>query len=178
MSKKVIILGGGVAGMSAAHELIDRGYQVEVFEKNPIYVGGKARSVDYYGDEAVPYQNPLPGEHGFRFFPGFYKHVTETMTRIPYGKDSNCYENLVASKTAMMASFGKPELLTLVNFPKSLGDLELMLDTFIEASEIFVVTQDENEINYNPILKSKVDNALNFLNFENDIKSNKTITRS
>jgi uncharacterized protein with NAD-binding domain and iron-sulfur cluster len=136
MSKKVVILGGGVAGMSAAHELIDRGYQVEVFEKNPIYVGGKARSIDYYGDENTPYQNPLPGEHGFRFFPGFYKHVTQTMKRIPYGEGSNCFENLVPSKTAMMASFGKPELLTLVNFPKSLGDLEIMLDTFIEASKV------------------------------------------
>ena len=26
----------------------------------------------------------LPGEHGFRFFPGFYKHVPDTMSRIPY----------------------------------------------------------------------------------------------
>lgn len=31
---KVVILGGGVAGMSAAHELIERGYEVEIFEKN------------------------------------------------------------------------------------------------------------------------------------------------
>ncbi len=36
----------------------------------------------------------------------------------------------------MMASFGKPELLTLVNFPTSLADLELMLDTLIEASKV------------------------------------------
>ena len=25
----------------------------------------------------------MPGEHGFRFFPGFYKHVIDTMRRIP-----------------------------------------------------------------------------------------------
>ena len=30
---KVIILGGGVAGMSAAHELIERGFEVQVFER-------------------------------------------------------------------------------------------------------------------------------------------------
>jgi two-component system, NtrC family, sensor kinase len=48
MSKKVIIMGGGVAGMSAAHELIERGYQVEVFDRNPLYVGGKARSVEVW----------------------------------------------------------------------------------------------------------------------------------
>ena len=31
--KKVIIIGGGVAGMSAAHELVERGFEVEVYEK-------------------------------------------------------------------------------------------------------------------------------------------------
>jgi uncharacterized protein with NAD-binding domain and iron-sulfur cluster len=44
---KVIILGGGVAGMSAAHELIEKGYEVVVYDRNPIYVGGKARSIEY-----------------------------------------------------------------------------------------------------------------------------------
>jgi glycine/D-amino acid oxidase-like deaminating enzyme len=34
--KKVIVLGGGVAGMSAAHELIERGFEVEVYERNQI----------------------------------------------------------------------------------------------------------------------------------------------
>ena len=42
--KKVIVLGGGVAGMSAAHELIERGFAVEVYEMRPL-PGGKARSL-------------------------------------------------------------------------------------------------------------------------------------
>ena len=33
MATKVIILGGGVAGMSAAHELAERGFEVEVYER-------------------------------------------------------------------------------------------------------------------------------------------------
>lgn len=33
--RKVIILGGGVAGMSADHELIERGFDVSVYDKNP-----------------------------------------------------------------------------------------------------------------------------------------------
>ena len=44
MPEKVVILGGGVAGMSAAHELIERGFEVEVFERQLI-AGGKARSI-------------------------------------------------------------------------------------------------------------------------------------
>ena len=44
MPQKVVVLGGGVAGLSAAHQLIERGFSVEVFEKLKI-PGGKARSI-------------------------------------------------------------------------------------------------------------------------------------
>ena len=43
MAHKVIILGGGIAGLSAAHELIERRFDVEIYELLPI-AGGKARS--------------------------------------------------------------------------------------------------------------------------------------
>ena len=36
MNPKVIILGGGIAGLSAAHELIERNFDVEVYELLPI----------------------------------------------------------------------------------------------------------------------------------------------
>jgi NADPH-dependent 2,4-dienoyl-CoA reductase/sulfur reductase-like enzyme len=42
---KVAVLGGGVAGMSAAHELIERGFRVAVFERQAELCGGKARSI-------------------------------------------------------------------------------------------------------------------------------------
>ena len=44
MPNKVIVLGGGVAGMSAAHELIERGFEVVVLERGQL-AGGKARSI-------------------------------------------------------------------------------------------------------------------------------------
>jgi uncharacterized protein with NAD-binding domain and iron-sulfur cluster len=84
MPSRVIILGGGVAGMSAAHELVERGFEVVVFERRDI-AGGKARSVPVSddGERTSGHQlagnaggslgHRLPGEHGFRFFPGFYK---------------------------------------------------------------------------------------------------------
>jgi uncharacterized protein with NAD-binding domain and iron-sulfur cluster len=74
MDTEVAVLGGGVGGMSAAHELAERGFEVHVYEQRDI-PGGKARSFE---------ANGLPAEHGFRFFPGFYRHLPDTMQRIPY----------------------------------------------------------------------------------------------
>ena len=51
MSVRVVILGGGVAGMSAAHELIERGFEVVVLERRDI-AGGKARSIPVIDDGA------------------------------------------------------------------------------------------------------------------------------
>ncbi len=36
MQQTVAILGGGVAGLSAAHELAERGFQVRVYERKPV----------------------------------------------------------------------------------------------------------------------------------------------
>ena len=44
--KTVAVLGGGVGGMSAAHMLASRGFKVTVYDRNKLYVGGKARSVE------------------------------------------------------------------------------------------------------------------------------------
>ena len=77
------MLGGGVAGMSAAHELVRRGFTVEIFESLSI-LGGKARSMPVPGS-STDGRPPLPGEHGFSFFPRFYRHITATMQEIPLG---------------------------------------------------------------------------------------------
>lgn len=123
---KVIIAGGGVAGMSAAHELIERGFEVHVYEQQPVYVGGKARSTDV-PNTAIGDRKSLPGEHGFRFFPGFYKHVTDTMKRIPFaGNKQGVYDNLVSTTRVVMGREGMNDILSLVNFPKSLADLKVI----------------------------------------------------
>ncbi|MFT7344611.1 MAG: phytoene desaturase [Lentimonas sp.] len=44
MSKKAIIIGSGIAGIASAIRLINKGYQVEVFEKNA-YPGGKLSQI-------------------------------------------------------------------------------------------------------------------------------------
>jgi uncharacterized protein with NAD-binding domain and iron-sulfur cluster len=91
--KRVAVLGGGMAGLAAAHELAERGFAVTVYERKAL--GGKARSIPVRGTAAGG-RKPLPGEHGFRFFPGFYHHVPDTMRRIPVaGKPDGVHENLV-----------------------------------------------------------------------------------
>lgn len=78
----VVVIGGGIGGLTAAHELVDRGFTVDVYEARPDW-GGKARSQPH--GTAPPGKLPLPGEHGFRFYPRFYKHVIDTMSKIPDG---------------------------------------------------------------------------------------------
>ena len=91
--RNVAILGGGMAGLAAAHELVERGFRVTVYERKAL--GGKARSIPVPGTAAGG-RRPLPGEHGFRFFPGFYHHVPDTMRRIPFpGNPNGVHDNLV-----------------------------------------------------------------------------------
>jgi 15-cis-phytoene desaturase len=89
----VIVIGGGVAGLTAAHELIERGFDVEVYETRPAW-GGKARSQPVAGS-GTNGRKDLPGEHGFRFYPRFYTHVIDTMKRIPIpGTPCSVVDNL------------------------------------------------------------------------------------
>ena len=125
MPQTVAILGGGVAGLSAAQELAERGFQVRIFERKPV-MGGKARSIPVPGS-ALPDHQPLPGEHGFRFFPGFYKHVTDTMRRIPYGSGKNTFENLTVATRILLARSGQAEITWVARCPQTLADFQVFL---------------------------------------------------
>ena len=123
--KGVAILGGGVAGMSAAHELAHRGFRVTVFEGNR-KPGGKARSIFIPGTGQEG-RRDLPGEHGFRFFPSFYKHLPDTMRRIPFGRGS-VHDNLVPTSRTMIARQDPPvDLEVLTHFPRTIDDVRDLL---------------------------------------------------
>ena len=127
MAKKVVIIGGGVAGLSAAHELINRGFQVEIYEAAGC-VGGKARSVGVPGS-GKDGRKDLPGEHGFRFFPRFYKHITATMAEIPFkGNANGVLGNLTETTQIKLARFDKGSVTMPARFPRSLKEFEKYLN--------------------------------------------------
>jgi uncharacterized protein with NAD-binding domain and iron-sulfur cluster len=125
---KVVILGGGIAGLSAAHELIERDFDVEVHELLPI-PGGKARSFAVPGSGTAG-RKDLPGEHGFRFFPRFYRHVTDTMRRIPYGSGGSVEDNLVDTTRLQLDRFGRHPVDVIARSPRTITDVRVLLDDF------------------------------------------------
>lgn len=145
-SPKVMVIGGGVAGMSAAQALASRDFDVDVFESKPV-PGGKARSmpVPNTGKDGRP---DLPGEHGFRFFPRFYRHVTATMKQIPFKdplrpeKKLNVFDNLVQASREMIAQKGAFALIMPARFPRSLADLKLMIKDMHEVHDLGIADAD------------------------------------
>ncbi|SIS15273.1 hydroxysqualene dehydroxylase [Natronorubrum thiooxidans] len=122
----VAVLGGGIGGLTTAHELAERGFDVTVYEANDRF-GGKARSVPI-SDEPTA----LHGEHGFRFFPAFYQHVIDTMGRIPDGTGTVA-DNLVETEATLIASTDSPGQIAETRTPDSLrGWLEALRPAFAE----------------------------------------------
>lgn len=157
MAEKVVILGGGIGGMSAAHELIERGYEVEIHERQ-LVAGGKARSIPVLEDEGDhgskkrhdkalrdwlsmkgPMARPgskrpwLPGEHGFRFFPNFYRHITDTMGRIPFYDKGTCLDNLVDTTQVLVALYDEAGIIVPERFPRNLKEVSNALKTVLYA---------------------------------------------
>src|SRR3954453_520928 len=118
---RVAILGGGVAGLTAAHELAERGFEVVVLESRDL-PGGKARSLPV-PSSAGSGRADLPAEHGFRFFPGFYQHIPDTMRRIPAGTKS-VFDHLVGAERILLAQAGGgKEIIAPAHAGESIDDL-------------------------------------------------------
>jgi len=127
VKKQVLVLGSGVGGMTAAHELAEREFSVTVIEDRDV-LGGKARTIFVRGSGQNGRQD-LPGEHGFRFFPGFYRHLPDTMSRIPFGGQAHgVLDNLRDSTEAEIArTDAKTPLLVPMRFPASTSDIAEMV---------------------------------------------------
>ncbi len=126
----VAVLGGGVGGLSAAHELAERGFEVTVYEARDAF-GGKARSLPVPGS-GTDGRADLPAEHGFRFFPGFYRHLPDTMRRIPYDGGDVARHLVPATRILLAQAGGRDELVAAARLPSSLDDLAVMVRFALE----------------------------------------------
>tara|TARA_Y100001970_G_C14257575_1_gene876667 strand:- start:4471 stop:6402 length:1932 start_codon:yes stop_codon:yes gene_type:complete len=68
------IYGAGITGLTVAHELINKGYNVNIYEKDDI-IGGMARSTRT--------KLNVPSEHSWRGYGPFYKNLYEILKQIP-----------------------------------------------------------------------------------------------
>ncbi len=101
----VAVFGGGIAGLTAAHELAERGFEVTIYERRAW--GGKARSTEVPGT-GTEGRRDLPGEHGYRVFLGFYQNLVDTLGRIPFESNTNgVFDNLVPAPQITGAREGK-----------------------------------------------------------------------
>lgn len=81
---RVIVIGGGISGLSCAFDLINSGYEVEIYEAGSVF-GGQATSVKTETCY-VPY--------AWRIWTNFYYNFLDITKRIPYG-DKTVRDNLV-----------------------------------------------------------------------------------
>lgn len=129
--QKVIIIGGGVAGLTAAHELIERDFDVEVYERR-MQFGGKAASQRVQLTPSGP--SDYPGEHGFRFFPAWYRHLPDTLGRIPRRgqrkrvRDLTVADNLVATERNLLARYNRPSSSIILHAPMSASGAQAAFD--------------------------------------------------
>lgn len=85
MRPTICVCGAGIAGMSAAHELAKKGFEVHIYEYANS-CGGQARSSrDHIG---------FPTEYSWRGYGQFYKNVYEVMKDIP---SPMCGSNILKS---------------------------------------------------------------------------------
>ncbi|KYF47581.1 hypothetical protein BE08_26605 [Sorangium cellulosum] len=130
---KVAILGGGIGGLCAAHELAENGGELEihVYEASDA-LGGKARS-QFLTGTGTGERFDLPGEHGFRFFPAWYNHIPDTMRRIPRSDGGTVLDNLVGCTEMGIAEMEAPQVFRLKRHaPASIGEFVDMADLVVD----------------------------------------------
>jgi uncharacterized protein with NAD-binding domain and iron-sulfur cluster len=138
MPQKVIIIGGGVAGLTAAHYLSRKNFDVSVYERRS-YFGGKAASVRL--PRVAPDSVGCPGEHGFRFFPQWYRHVVDTMEDIPFrgrgnvGPERSVAEHLVPCDENEIRRYRGPATPIALRLPRTSNQAQALVSFFLQLNQ-------------------------------------------
>ena len=102
--KKVIICGAGIGGLTVAHELAKRDFDVVVYERN-VVTGGLARS-EYVSIDGQTY----PAEYSWRVYGSGYKNLLRILGEIPLQQEANktVFHNLIQIMAYLFPRFDRP----------------------------------------------------------------------
>lgn len=129
----VIVFGGGIAGLSTSHFLMERGYKVTVIESLNI-PGGLSRS------ERI---NGKPMEYSWRGFGPWYHNTFDLMKKIPVTPDKTVYDIELSHPITFLLTFDNKKKYT-KSFPISL--LDKLLFIFISFRVWASCSQRKNNV--------------------------------
>lgn len=118
MAKRIIVIGSGFAGLSAATHLADAGFEVTILEKNSV-PGGRARKFEAEGFtfDMGPSWYWMPD-----VFEQYFAH---------FGKSPADYYELVRLDPSYQIYFGKDEVMSV---PADMKELEAMFESYEPGS--------------------------------------------
>ncbi|MFZ9890165.1 MAG: FAD-dependent oxidoreductase, partial [Myxococcota bacterium] len=149
--RRVLVVGGGLAGLSASLELAERGYKVRLVEKEP-YLGGRLHE----REEQTP-EGRFKVEHGLHMWFDNYFVCKDIRNRLGVNANFKPYEAVHFAfrdyKPEKLAS--KPQVypLNLVNLVLQSPNLSLLdaLEQFRGLSEVMYYDHDEIHRKYDKI---------------------------
>ncbi len=126
---KVTIVGAGMAGLSAALRLAERGYEVTIFERDR-FVGGKFRATEWFGKKSKTHAFH---EHSYHMFLNWYHNFFAIAEEIGV-RDS--FIPLTNVKFLYQGSF--PKLKELVNFGSIASIPQNLLSGVLPIPDMFL----------------------------------------
>lgn len=104
---KVVVMGAGIGGLTLAHELAKKDFDVTVYERNDI-VGGLARSRYHKEPDSG---ETYPVEYSWRVYGTHYNNLLRILGEIPRSeKTGTVFDSLVKVYSFVFARFDKEEV--------------------------------------------------------------------
>jgi len=93
VAKHVAIFGAGIAGLSAAHELVRRGYRVSVYES-------EAEAGGFFRSARNPQSGNLPTEYSWHGMGPWYHNLFAVLRQIPFDDSGSVYDKALSRPIA------------------------------------------------------------------------------
>jgi zeta-carotene desaturase len=122
---EVVIVGAGIAGLSAALRLAQRGYKVRLFEQNR-FVGGKFRATEWKKTKAFH-------EHSYHMFLNWYHNFFDIADEIGVRQEFTALKRV---RFLRAGSF--PNMTELVNFGAPSSILQNLLSGVLSVPDMFL----------------------------------------